>query len=247
MNFRILTYIAAAVLLSFPLKGWGANYAVGAYGGFAPSLGGDLYTAQHYSEFQSRNGIDGMNREMNGYSTGRIDRILGVSGGALLKTIFHDYYQARIAMNYTMGYLGGSGKTVYDDSGTTRLLECEYSFWELDVPVTFGISIPFWKDIRIAFSCGLAYAYADYSYSFESDSGQQWKGSFKGWGLPLVIILEGEYFITDRIAASTSIVYYKGSTKVLKDGSDTGGTDFARIDFSGYRYNLGVTFYFRSI
>ena len=170
-----------------------------------------------------------------------------MTGGALFKAIFHDYYQVRMALNYTMGYFGGSGKTVYDDSGTTRLLECEYSFRELDVPVTFGISIPFWKDIRIAFSCGLAYAYADYSYSFEADNGQQWKGSFKGWGLPLVIILEGEYFITDRVAASTSIVYYKGSTKVLKDGSDTGGTDFARIDVSGYRYNLGVTFYFRSI
>ena len=247
MNSKTLTCIVVLVLLALPLRGWGASYAAGAYGGFAPSLGGDLHTAQYYSEFQSHNGIDGMNRSMEGYDTGRIDRILGVTCGMLFKTIFYDYYQVRIAMNYTWGYFGGSGKTVFDDGGTTRLLDCEYSFWEADIPVTFGISIPFWKDIRIAFSCGLAYAYADYSYRFESSTGQQWKGSFAGWGLPLVIILEGEYFVTENVAASTSLVYYKGSTKVLKDGSDAGGTDFARIDFSGYRYSLGVTYYFGSI
>ncbi|HON78868.1 MAG TPA: hypothetical protein PK544_10280, partial [Spirochaetota bacterium] len=80
MNCKFLTYFAAIVIITFPLRVWGANYAVGVYGGFAPSLGGDLNTAQHYSEFQSRNGIDGMNRELDGYSTGRIDRVLGVTG-----------------------------------------------------------------------------------------------------------------------------------------------------------------------
>jgi hypothetical protein len=218
-----------------------ANYAFGVYGGFAPSLGGNLHTAQHQSEFQSSTGIDGMNRALDGTDAGRMDRLAGLSMGMQVKALFYEYYQVRLAGNYTMAITGGEGTTVYG-SGTE--LDCEYSFWSYDIPLTFGLSIPFWKDIKIVFSCGAAFAYGRYEYDFESSAGTKWKGSFSGWAFPLVILLEGEYFLTNNIAVASSIAYYRGSSRVIEDGSDSGGTDFARVNFNGYRVNFGMTFYF---
>ncbi len=243
---RILLTLLIVPFLLAPALAADVNYAVGAYLGIAPSLGGNLFTYQHESVFDSSTGIYGMNRKDDALGTTQIEPLTGFSAGGMFKTLLYDYFQVRIACNYTRSYLGGTGTTVYLQGGVNTALDCEYSFWAIDAPLTFGLVIPFWKDIKLSFNCGIAYAYGQYQYSFESTAGQ-WKGSFTGYGLPVVMLIEGEYFLTDRIAMASSLLYYRGTSKVLSDGSNTGGKDFARLDFSGYRFNLGVTFYFLSI
>ncbi|MBP7583746.1 MAG: hypothetical protein KBA61_06915 [Spirochaetes bacterium] len=243
---RSITHIAVVIALALPLTLSAAtiNSAVGIYGGIAPSLGNNLQSGVQYYIFDSQSGIDGMNRSTDGTSS--IDRLLGVSGGIAFKMLFMEYYQLRIAGNYTRSVSGGEGTSMYND-GADHLVDCEYSFLMYDVPVTIGLSIPFWKDIKIAFSCGLAYAYATYTNEFD-DGTTVYKGEFTGWGLPLVILLEGEYFVTDRIAVSSSLIYYRGSTKLIEDDTTSDGiTDYAKLNFTGYRYNAGITFYFMTI
>lgn len=246
-NAIVYIILSIAVILPLPLAAAGttANFAVSIYGGFAPSLGNDLQSTYQYYEFGSQSGIDGMNRSADGTSS--IDRLMGLSGGIAFKLLFLDYYQVRIAGNYTRSMSGGDGTSMYND-GSDHIIECEYSFLMYDVPVTFGLSIPFWKDVKIAFSCGIAYAYATYSNEFEIDAATVVKGEFTGWGLPLVILLEGEYFVTEKIAVTSSLIYYRGSTKFIEDDTTSDGiTDYAKLNFTGYRYNAGITFYFMTI
>jgi hypothetical protein len=235
--------IALTLPLSLAAAGATANVALSIYGGIAPSLGNDLQSTYQYYAYGTQSGIDGMNRSADGTSS--IDRLMGLSGGIAFKILFLEYYQLRVAGNYTRSMSGGEGTSMDPSS---QLVECEYSFLMYDVPVTFGLSIPFWKDVKIAFSCGLAYAYATYKNEFVIGGVTDSKGSFTGWGLPLVILLEGEYFITERVAATSSLIYYRGSTKLIEDGTTSDGvTDYAKLNFSGYRYNAGVTFYFMTI
>jgi hypothetical protein len=242
------------------------NYAWGIYGGFMPSMGDNLNSYVQEEFFNSRSGIDGMNRKRSGTSTSTIDRLIGVTGGMEIKGIFFDYYFARIAFNYSKSVYGGSGKTVFTPDSTNYYgLKCNYSLIMYDMPLTIGLSIPFWKDMKISLSGGIAYAYAVYENQFKSSETAppfERKGIFKGWGLPLVIVVEGEYFISEKISLNSTLSYYRGATEVIKDErkSDTDGpdlnndtitpdaaVDFSRIDFTGYRFTLGVSIYFQSI
>jgi len=245
IRFYILSFLAI-MMIPAALMAVTVNGAMGIYGGFAPSLGNDLQSARQYYFYGSQSGVDGLNRSQEGYSTSNIDRLMGLSGGVMFKLLLMDNYQFRVAGNYTRSMAGGEGETVFDVGPIP--LECEYSFIMYDAPVTFGISIPFWKDIKIIFSCGVAYAYATYTNKFTENSTTVYKGEFTGWGLPLVILLEGEYFLTNRLAVTSSLIYYRGSTKLIEDDITSDGfTDYARLNFTGYRYNAGVTFYFSPI
>lgn len=246
---KSIIYITAlfAIIMPLPLAAAGAtaNFALSIYGGFAPSLGDDLQSTYQYYAFETSSGIDGLNRSADGTSS--IDRLMGLSGGFAFKMLFLDYYQIRIAGNYTRSMSGGEGTSMFNNAGD-HTVECEYSFLMYDAPVTFGLSIPFWKDVKIAFSCGIAYAYATYRNEFLVDGTTVIKGEFTGWGLPLVILLEGEYFVTEKVAVTSSLMYYRGSTKLIEDDTTSDGiTDFAKLNFTGYRYNAGVTFYFMTI
>jgi hypothetical protein len=216
----------------------------GLYGSFMQSMGGNLDSYnQHF--FGSNSGIDGINRSMDGYSTSNIDRLTGVFAGFDVKAIFLDYYLVRVGVNYGMSIIGGKGKTVYND-GVDHSLKCEYSLKQYDFPLTLGLSIPFWKDSRISVSCGTAFAMATYENKFQSDT-IEWKGKFTGWAFPLVVLIQGDFFIAPEVSLTSTISYYKGRTKVIKDSSDNDGNiDFASIDFTGYRFSLGVSYYFYS-
>ncbi len=223
----------------------------GLYIGFMPSMGGNLdsYTQQNY--FGSNSGIDGINRSMDGFSTSKIDRLTGITFGLEVKAVLYDYFLVRAGANYGMSIMGGNGKTVYYDGGYYPL-KCEYSFKECDFPFTIGLSIPFWKDVRVAVSCGTSFAYAKYENKFEStatldpfSAQRSIKGSFAGWAFPLVVIMQADYFIRQEVSLTSAIIYYRGATKVFRDRSDSdGNVDFASIDFTGFRFNLGVSYYF---
>ncbi|TAL39266.1 MAG: hypothetical protein EPN93_02095 [Spirochaetes bacterium] len=244
------------LICASPLTAATMNYAAGFYVGFMPSYGGNLESSTQYDPFDSRNGIDGMNKEMSGHDTTEIKRLLGLSGGIEFKAIIFDYFLMRLAGNYTMSIYGGAGKTVFltGGAGTETDVTASYSMWSYDIPLTVGLIIPFWKDVKISFSCGLAFAYGAYDNQFKVASGDR-KGSFTGWALPLVILVQGEYFLGEKIALNTSLAYYKGATETIRDSkrSDTtglggaGAVDFAKIDFTGYRFSIGLSYYFYSI
>lgn len=249
--FLITLIFLSAIIV--PIHSDTISVSSGLYLGYMPSMGGNLdsYTQQTY--FNTNSGVDGINKSMSGYNTSNIDRLTGAFGGVEIKAIFYDYYLLRVGANYGMSVMGGKGKTVYND-GTTHSLKCEYTFREYDFPVTIGLSVPIWKDSRISLSCGTAFASAKYENKFESDSlaapfaaQRKIKGSFSGWALPLVVIIQGDYFVSPEVALTSTISYYKGATKVIKDSSDDdGNVDFASIDFTGYRFSLGVSYYFYS-
>lgn len=247
---RLTLILVSLCVLPLPLLGATANYAVGFYAGIMPSPGGDLNSYVQIAKYNSSNGIDGINKSLDGFSTSTINRPLGVTGGVEFKAIFFDYYFARVAGNYTRSVYGGKGKTVYDsDPGAPfvpELLTAKYAITAYDIPITVGLCIPFWKDVKISFSCGFAVAYGDYTNSFKSTSNTD-KGSFSGWCYPLVLMLQGEYFLTETVSLSSSLSYYRGSTEILKDSKKSDTVDFAKIDFSGYRINFGMAYYFYSI
>jgi hypothetical protein len=241
---KIIFIILFLFIIKIQVNAEKVSISSGLYGSYMQSMGGNLDSYnQHY--FGSNSGIDGMNRSMDGYSTSNIDRLTGVFAGFDVKAIFLDYYLVRIGANYGMSIIGGKGRTVYND-GADHSLKCEYSLTQYDFPVTIGLSIPFWKDSRISVSCGTAFARATYENKFESDT-LDLKGNFTGWAFPLVVLIQGDLFIAPEVALTSAISYYKGRTKVIKDSSDNdGNVDFASIDFTGYRYSLGVSYYFYS-
>jgi len=261
----ITILVTISIILCYPIYAVKVNYAGGLYAGFMPSMGGNLdsYVQQNY--LHSDSGIDGINVTTDGASTSNIERLTGATVGAEFKAIFYDFYLVRTAINASMGVNGGEGTTLYTpDNINYYYLDCSYSLMVFDVPLTIGLSIPFWKDMKISISCGIAYAYAIYENKFTSNETSpafERKGEFKGWGLPLVILLEGEYFITEKISMVSILSYYRGSTKIIKDSTDSdtdgldvdsdgtpdGVVDFSKIDFTGYRFSFGISYYIHSI
>ncbi|MDY6968204.1 MAG: hypothetical protein SVR08_06055 [Spirochaetota bacterium] len=235
------------------------NYSFGISGGYIPSLGGNLSSYIQEDQFGSKSGIDGINRSKDGYSTSHIDRLDGSFLGFNFKTVIYEFYLIQIGAYYCQNVRGGTGDTVFTKDNTNYyILECEYIFSEYDFPLTIGLSIPFWKDFKINLAGGISAAYGKYEYSFKSNTYSDpftRKGSFSGWAFPMVILLEGEYFISKQIALNSCISYYNGSSRVHRDShkSDTGGldgegaVDYAKINFSGYRYSFGFLYYFYSI
>ncbi len=62
-----------------------------------------------------------------------------------------------------------------------------------------------------------------------------------------MLLVEGDYFLSEKLSITASLAYYKGSTDIRKDRYRTDGdTDFARIDFTGYRFGMGVSWHFYS-
>lgn len=222
------------------------NYAIGFYGGLAPSLGNDLQSYRQYYQYGSQSGVNGINRTQDDYETTNIDSLLGLGWGISFKVLLFENYQIRLAANYVRGMWGGEGTTLY--GGAPNVLDCDYSFRMYDVPLTFGISIPFWKDVKISFNCGVAFAYGWYQNRFTENFTTTYKGKFTGRAYPLVILLEAEYFFTSKIAVTSSLSYYRGATTLVEDTcDDDGNVDYARLNFTGYRFNLGAIYYFISI
>ncbi|MCU0844682.1 MAG: hypothetical protein MUC76_07125 [Spirochaetes bacterium] len=249
-NKAIIMRTALLVILAVaagPLHA--ASFSLGAQAGFVPSLGGNLHSSTHET-IGVYNGIDGINKSLDGYDTSTINRLLGASGGIVLKATFYDYFLVRLGGNFTMDVRGGSGTTLYDTPApgfTPELLDCTYSMYVIDAPLTAGLAVPFWKDVRIAFSCGAAFAYGNYKNSLRPESGGDVKGKFRGYGFPLVLLVEGDYFLNAKVSITASLAYYRGSTDIRKDRYRTDGdTDFARIDFTGYRFSMGASRHFYS-
>jgi hypothetical protein len=252
MKIRILIIsLAFLSVLTTELSAVSVNYAIGVHLGLSPAFGGDLDSLLQETRFHSQSGINGMNKKMDGFKSSTVDRLLGMTSGGEIKTVIAEYFLVRLGGNFTFTSGGGGGRTVfYDDvnmPNAYRSLSCSYTFYSWDLPFTVGLCVPYWKDMKIAFSCGIAYASGVYVNEFSSDM-ETFRGKFKSWGLPMVIILEGEYFLTPQFAVNSSISYYSGSSNIVRDGSSSDGfVDYARLNFSGYRFAFGVSYYFKPI
>jgi hypothetical protein len=253
---KIIPLILFLLLAKMQLYAQKFNISGGLYGSYMSSMGGNLNSYNQNTYFGSNSGIDSINRTRSQYDTSNIDRLTGAFVGMDVKAIFLDYYMLRIGANYGMSVMGGKGRTVYTPDGGLNYynLKCEYSLKQYDFPFTLGLSIPFWKDSRISVSCGTSFSRATYENKFESDpantndpfaSSNSIKGKFTGWAFPLVVLIQGDLFIAPEVALTSTISYYKGRTKVIKDSSDSDGNiDFASIDFTGYRFSLGISYNF---
>jgi hypothetical protein len=252
MKISISITLLIFICCASPLLAETVSFSFGINAGVMSSMGGDLDSDSQDTYYGSASGIDGINRKMDGYSTSNIDRLKGFLCGIETKLIFYDYYLLRAGANYGMSLTGGRGKTVFYSSADADyfLLECEYTYKVYDFPLTIGLSVPFWKDARVSVSCGAAYAGAVYKNKFTSEDTTtpfEREGHFSGWGIPLVVVFESDYLINNFTALTGEISYYNGSSKVIKDSDDTDGdVDLASIDFTGYRFNLGISFYFNN-
>ncbi|MBN2039562.1 MAG: hypothetical protein JW864_05945 [Spirochaetes bacterium] len=252
MKKKIFTSISLTLFLcaGMPLSAEKLTFSAGINASFMPSMGGSLATHSQESYYQSSSGVDGINRRMDGYKTSDIERLTGACFGFDFNILFYDYFLLRTGFNYGRNVCGGKGKTVFYSPAPDDdyfILECEYSYRQYDIPLTAGVCIPFWNDAKISVSCGAAYANALYKNKFESEDTAvpfERKGKFSGWGIPLVVMIQGDYFVNEKIALTTKISYYRGRSRLKKDKSDDDGdTDFATLDFTGYKFNLGVSYY----
>jgi hypothetical protein len=235
INKIIISITLLLLLIPFGVYADSPEIGVGFYAGLAPAMGGSMNTYVQNTTLGVGSGIDGINRDMSGRDTGEVKRLLGVAGGVEGKVIVLNYLMIRLGANYLKGFYGGKGKTL---DLSDELVTAKYSMWAFDFPLTVGLSIPFWKDVRISISGGIAYAYGSQSTSFKSTTLDQ-STSVKGWAMPLVFILAGDHYLSNTLSLTSTISYYKGASKVKKDNSD-----YARVDFSGYRWTVGFSFYF---
>ncbi len=261
----VRTYIILlVVLIAFaaaprPLAAAITTNGIGIYTGIAPNMGGSMHSYVQQQHFNTRNGIHDINRVQDGIDTAKIERPMGVTVGIDWKIIIEEYFFFRAAANYSKSVVGGSGTTAWTDNGgiSYYALDCRYSVATFDVPLLAGFTIKFWDDVRFYVGGGAAFASGMYDNEFSSEDHPDpftRKGQFRGTGFPLVAYAHGEYYFTTRYAISATVLYYGGSTPLLRDGihADTeglngkGAYDYARIDFTGYRFAFGITFYFGS-
>ena len=211
------------------------DVSLGAHFGLAPSLGGDLHSRFQETVLGVSNGIDGINRSMPGIKTDKAERLLGAYGGIDLKAVFIKYLMIRLQANFTMNMIGGTGSSLDLSENKLRV---RYTMWAVDIPFCLGASVPLGRSVRISLCGGVAFAYGNYSNSFKSSTVSS-SAEFEGWTFPWVIMLSGEYFFRKDIAIISSVVYYHGATDTIKSGSD-----FAQIDFTGFRWNIGFSYHF---
>ena len=220
---------------------FGANTSfdtgVAIYGGFAPTFGGNLTTTFQQDTLNLPNGILSINRTKTGETSAPIAPLLGGTAGIEFWGITRDFIIISCGANFTYGIMGGSGNSL-DNSENT--MSVKYSLWTVDIPLTVGITIPFWDDIRISFKSGIAIAYGKYSNVFKSSIINS-SSNFTGYGAPVVTSLAGDYLFYHNFSLYMSITHYSGSTKIIKDEAD-----YASINFSGYRIYVGTSFRFKS-
>ena len=205
--------------------------------GIIPNMGNNLSSYYQKNDLNIENGIYGINRSKSGLTTSTIKPLTGTFIGTELKGTAFDYLILSIGINYGQSILTGSG-TSLDNSD--NIMSVSYSMWLIDIPITAGISISFWEDTKVSFQSGIAFSYGNYKNSFTSSTVNQ-NGSFKGLGTPIITKITGEYYISKNITISSSLSRYKGATQVLKNNND-----YAKIDFSGYRFSFGASYYFKT-
>jgi opacity protein-like surface antigen len=203
--------------------------------GYSPAVGGSMSSGWQYANLGVPDGINSINRSKDGFAVSTIESPVGFVAGADL-TILRDSLYYKIGIEYVRTMSGGKGKTL--DAAGTELIEVTYSQWSFDVPFTIGVSLLFWGESRIYLGVGAAYAYGTYSNSFKSATLDH-SGSFTGYAIPLVAEIGCEYMLNEKVSLGCDIKYINGKSAIVEDG-----TDYARIDFSGFHITASAALHF---
>lgn len=229
--YTALIILAAAAEIS------ASSAAVVFKAGYAPDMGGSMYSGWQAENLDVYDGINDINRSGGGISVSTIEAPVGVAAGAEFRFTWDSVYM-KSGADIIYSIAGGSGSTVNNFGSGDEKVNVKYSIWFFYVPVTAGIIIDYWSEARIYAGGGAAFAYGTYSNSFSSASADH-SASFTGYGVPLVAELGCEYILDRNVALCCGITYLHGRSEVVEDGSD-----YARIDFTGYSISAGLLFYY---
>lgn len=234
MKKRIYTVL---IISAAAAKLYASSAAITFKAGYAPDMGGSMYSGWQAENLGVYDGVNDINRSGNGITVSTIEPPVGIAAGAEARLTFDSIYiKSGADINYS--FSGGSGSTINDFGSGDEKVDVSYNLWFFYVPVTAGIVIEFWDEARIYVGGGAAFAYGTYSNSFSSASAEH-SASFTGYGIPLVAELGCEYLVGNNTAICCGITYLHGRSAVIEDGSD-----FARIDFTGYSFTAGLQFYY---
>jgi opacity protein-like surface antigen len=234
MKIKIYT---ALIVLAVSAEVFASSVSLIFKGGYAPEIGGSMHTGWQAEHLDVYDGINDINRSGSGISVSTIEKPVGAVAGAEARYAGDTlYFKSGIGIVYSC--TGGSGSTVNDFGAGDEKVDVDYSLWFYYVPVTAGIIIDYWDEVRIYAGGGAAYASGTFSSSFKSDSIEH-EASFSGYGIPLVAELGGEYIFAEHAALCCSVTYLRGRSSVIDDGSD-----YARIDFTGFSFTAGILFFY---
>mgnify|MGYP001267342611 CR=1 FL=1 len=225
------------ILLAALADIYASEIAVIFKGGYAPEMGGSMQSGWQAEQLGVYDGINDINRSGSGISVSTIESPVGVVAGAEMR-LTGDAVYFKSGIDYLNIFSGGKGSTVNDFGSGDEKVDVTYSQWHLYLPVVFGIIIEFWDEARIFAGGGAAFAYGTYSNSFESASAEH-SASFTGYGIPLMAELGCEYILGEHSALCCGITYLHGRSDVIETGSD-----YARVDFTGYNFTAGIIFYY---
>jgi opacity protein-like surface antigen len=230
-----LKYILTLIILFCTAASFAAQISLSSRLGFSPAVGGSMSSRWQTENLDAPDGINSINRSQSGVKVSTIEVPAGAIAGADLRVI-KDFIYYRVGIEYVYMVSGGKGKTI--DPATSEIVEVTYNQWSVDVPLTIGISILFWGESRIYLGVGAAFAYGTYSNSFKSASLDH-SASFTGYAIPLAAEVGCEYMLNENVSAGCDIKYIHGKSQVIEDG-----TDYARIDFSGFHITASAAYHF---
>jgi opacity protein-like surface antigen len=234
MKIKIYT---ALIVLAVSAEVFASSVSIIFKGGFAPEIGGSMHTGWQAEHLDVYDGINDINRSKSGIKVSTIEKPVGAVAGAEARYTGDTLY-FKTGADIVYSCAGGSGSTINDFGSGDEKVDVDYSLWFYYVPVTAGIVIDYWDEVRIFAGGGAAYAYGTFSSSFKSDS-IEYDASFSGYGIPLVAELGCEYILTDNAALFCGITYLYGRSSIIENGND-----YTRIDFTSLSFTAGLIFFY---
>lgn len=230
-----IKYILTLITLFCTAVSFAAQISLSSRLGYSPAVGGSMSSGWQTENLDAPDGINSINRSQSGVNVSTVEVPTGAIAGADLR-IIKDFIYYRAGIEYVYMVSGGKGETI--DPATSEIVEVTYNQWSVDVPLTIGISILFWGESRIYLGAGAAFAYGTYSNSFKSASLDH-SASFTGYAIPLVAEVGCEYMLNENVSAGCDIKYIHGKSRIIEDG-----TDYTRIDFSGFHITASAAYHF---
>jgi len=200
--------------------------------GYAPEVGGSMHTGWQYENLGNYDGINDINRSDGSGNTTTIEKPLGVLINLGYRNL-GDVIYFKTGLTAVYSFHGGDGKTL-DQTGS-EVVEASYKVFWGEIPLIWGIYVDFWDEVRLSLGAGVAFAYGMYMNSFSSASLDN-SASFKGYGFPLLAEFNCEYRLSENTASMATIQYSRGESKTIESGDD-----YARLDFTCFRFMMGLS------
>lgn len=232
---KIIRSLIQIIIIFYAVSSNAAEISVSSRLGYSPSVGGSMSSGWQSENLGVPDGINNINRSGGGLVVSGVEAPIAFIAGIDLCILRNSIY-CKAGIEYLYQVSGGSGKTI--NTAVPEIVKVKYSQWSFDAPFTAGVSLSFWGEARIYLGGGFAFAYGTYSNSFSSATLDH-SGSFTGYAIPLVAETGCEYLLNQNVSAGCNIMYLNGKSAVVDDG-----TDYARIDFSGFHITVSAALRF---